>query len=821
MKFNLQRIFVAFVFTVFATVVFAAETADDCATIQQQKNYPSYYCDCKEGYLDFQLPIDTFVTDSIWYKGYVSDLEGGLSAYLHSDCDLNFEVYTGCTAKVPKYQKVFEQNEASAVDGDYIKRELEKNQVGDMDVAFYCCITPINGQGGRLVVRAESDGIPSDCDDPLAMLPGMSLYSVREKDVYVVNPAELSGVPPFMLKWSPSGYEQCQLQVTAASCDGPVLAQTTLDARVIYFLPSEIMQQAKENNYLLYFHFTHDISAPGKIQCLKPEYEESYVDTTLCQGLSVAVNDTLLMETTVYPIDTVHLHDNVYQINFIDVTFVAPEAQYDTLALFQSQMPYVYREQYTLSQFGDYDLTIHKQDQCDERFWVHVYNLKDTVVNVVDTFLCYGAVFQYEGRIYNSNTSIVKTHWEEDVLIVDSLNVYFSDTPELVYDTIVVNERKYGQYFKEEGDYSFTYINVTTKCVDSIALHVQASQDGYHYEFEYIDEELCQGLEYDYYGDIYTSSVCFRDTNVINDSTRLVYVVTIVFVEPDIQYDTLKLKSYQLPYRYSKYYTVDSFGVHDFTVHEEDECDERFVLQVIHDVDTVYQSVDTVLCPGTPFVHDGVEYTQAVQLNDSSWLDADTYLVSTINLVYLSDAVMSSDTLLVCVADLPYDWYGQKLSANGVYTHTESYTVAQCDSAIYEVVFGVYSQTLPVDVARPVVQQGKSIDVSWASVEVLEYIASDSWYAPNALVTWWINFGAGWDLLTDAPVANNVSKLWLKYTVETDCGFVESDEMEYTFVVTGVGSVESAESSARKVIFHDRLYIIRDGKMYNALGVCL
>lgn len=715
MKFNLQRIFVAFVFTVFATVVFAAETADDCATLQQQKGWPSYYCDCEDA-SEFVLPIDTFVTDTVWYHGYTSDLEGGLSAYLHSDCDLNFEIYTGCKAKVSKYQKVFEKNKANAVDSDYIKRKLEENQVGDSDMGFYCCITPVNGQGGRLVVRAERDGIPSDCDDPLTMLPGMSLYSVREKDVYVVNPAELPGLQPFMLKWAPSGYEQCQLQVTAASCDGPVLAQTTLDARVIYFLPSEIIQQAKDDNYLLYFQFTHDISAPGKIHCLKPEYEESHVDTTLCQGLSVLVNDTILTETTVYPIDTVYMHDNVYHINFIDVTFIVPEAQYDTLALTQSQLPYLYRGQYTLDHFGDYDLTIHQQDECDERFLVHVYNLKDTIVNVVDTFLCYGAVFQYKGKIYNANTSIVETRWEEDVLIIDSLNVYFSTTPEVVHDTIVVNERKYGQYFKTEGDYSFIYVNTTTKCMDSIVLHVQASQDGYFYEFEYVDTTLCQGEVFDYYGDLYTSSVCIRDTNDINDSTRL---------------------------------------------------------------------------------------------------------VSVINVVYLPDAVMSSDTLLVCAADLPYDWYGQKLSANGVYTHTESYTVAQCDSAIYEVVFGVYSQTLPVDVARPVVQQGKSIDVSWASAEVLEYIASDSWYAPNALVTWWINLGAGWDLLTDASVANNVSKLWLKYTVETDCGLVESDEMEYTFVVTGVGSVESVESSARKVIYQDRLYIIRDGKMYNALGICL
>ena len=57
---NLQRFSVALALFVFAIALFA-QVSDDCARLQAEKGYPSYYCDCKEGYTDFILPIDTIV----------------------------------------------------------------------------------------------------------------------------------------------------------------------------------------------------------------------------------------------------------------------------------------------------------------------------------------------------------------------------------------------------------------------------------------------------------------------------------------------------------------------------------------------------------------------------------------------------------------------------------------------------------------------------------------------------------------------------------------------------------------------------------------
>jgi hypothetical protein len=249
---NLQRFSVAICLFVFATTLLA-QTSDDCAKLQADKGYPSYYCDCKEGYTDFILPIDTIVDgEPIWYKGWVSDLYDGVSAYMHSDCDFRFEVYTSCSAQTPKYSALFAQNQANSIDGEAIKRKLQENNVGDIDMAFYIRISPVAGNGGRLIMRKQNDGMPSTCDDPLYIFPGMSLYSTRTNDVYVVDPNQLYDITDIILEWEPNTQVSCQLQITQATCDGPTIAQTTLNPDDIYILPVEQVKQAKDNNQQLF-----------------------------------------------------------------------------------------------------------------------------------------------------------------------------------------------------------------------------------------------------------------------------------------------------------------------------------------------------------------------------------------------------------------------------------------------------------------------------------------------------------------------------------------------------------------------------------------
>lgn len=865
---NLQRLCVAFSLFIFATTLLA-QPSEDCLRLQEERGFPSYYCDCKEGYTDFQLPVDTVLSyESIWFKGWVSDLYDGLSAYLHSDCDLNFEVYASCTAKEPRYQAIFSRNKANAIDGESIKRKLEENQVGNLDVAFYIRISPIAGQGGRLIMRRQSDGMPSTCDDPLYMLPGMSLYSTQNNDVYVIDPAELNSLTDIIIQWEPDKTTSCQLKVTRGSCNGPIMAQTTLETDDAYIIPAADIRQSLSNNEQIFLHFSHAANTAGMVHCLAPEYEENYIDTLVCQGMGLEVHDTLLTEPTIYTIDTTHAYANIYYVNLYNLEFYEPDLQYDTLALYESQLPYLYRGQYVVTDFGEYDVTIHTPGQCDEQYALSVYHKIDTIITVRDTALCYGAKFEYQNRLYTENVSFESTTWKNaDTYLIDSLHVYFATTPEIVHDTISVNERKYGRYFDTEGDYTFTAVNTTSGCVDSIILHVQPSLDGVTYTYEYFDEELCQGLVYDYYGDTYTSSVVIRDSMWMSNDECTIFVTTVTFIPPTPHYDTISIKSTALPYNYHGK-KITEFGTHDITIHEEDECDERYVLTLVHDIDTLYQTVDTALCQGTAYEHNGISYTQPVSLVDKVWQDADTYVITTthvhfkqpvevsitkeecdsytwndstyttsgtytytttaangcdsvvtLHLTILAPAETQRDTIYVCASDLPYVWYEESITEPGIYSHTVTYQSAQCDSVSHELLFGIYTQDLPAEVTMPIVKTGKPIDVSAATADILTHIELDTWYAPNALITWLVKYGADWEVLSDNPVDSTIKKLLLKYLVETDCGIIESQEMEFDFCTTNLEIQSPLQPSVRKVFYQNTMYIIRDGKVYDTLGI--
>ena len=865
---NLQRFFVAFSLFVFATILLA-QPSDDCLRLQEERGFPSYYCDCKEGYTNFQLPVDTVISyQPIWFKGWVSDLYDGLSAYLHSDCDLNFEVYASCTAKEPRYQAIFSRNKANAIDGESIKRKLEENQVGNLDIAFYICISPMGGEGGRLIMRKESDGMPSTCDDPLYMLPGMSLYSTQNNDVYVIDPAELNSLTDIIIQWEPDKTTSCQLKVTRGSCNGPIMAQTTLETDDAYIIPVADIRQSLSNNEQIFLHFSHAANTAGMVHCLAPEYEENYIDTLLCQGMGLEVHDTLLTEQTIYLIDTTYAYANVYYVNFYDLSFYEPDLQYDSLALYESQLPFLYRGQYAVTDFGEYDVTIHTPGQCDEQYALSVFHKIDTIITVRDTALCYGAKFEYQNRLYTENVSFESTTWKNaDTYLIDSLHVYFATTPEIVYDTISVNERKYGRYFDTEGDFTFTAVNTTSGCVDSIILHVQPSLDGVTYTYEYFDEELCQGLVYDYYGDTYTSSVVIRDSMWMSNDECTILVTTVTFIPPTPHYDTISIKSTALPYNYHGK-KITEFGTHDITIHEEDECDERYVLTLVHDIDTLYQTVDTALCQGTAYEHNGISYTQPVSLVDKVWQDADTYVITTthvhfkqpvevsitkeecdsytwndstyttsgtytytttaangcdsvvtLHLTILAPAETQRDTIYVCASDLPYVWYEESITEPGIYSHTVTYQSAQCDSVSHELIFGIYTQDLPAEVTMPIVKTGKPIDVSTATADILTHIELDTWYAPNALITWWVKYGADWEVLSDNPVDSTIKKLLLKYLVETDCGIIESQEMEFDFCTTNLDTHSPLQPSVRKVFYQNTMYIIREGKVYDTLGI--
>jgi hypothetical protein len=193
--------------------------------------------------------------------------------------------------------------------------------------------------------------------------------------------------------------------------------------------------------------------------------------------------------------------------------------------------------------------------------------------------------------------------------------------------------------------------------------------------------------------------------------------------------------------------------------------------------------------------------------------------VVTLHLTILPPAEIQRDTIYVCASDLPYEWYDVLITESGVYSHTETYQTTQCDSVLLELVLGIYTQSLPSEITMPIVNRGAPIDVTAATADILTHIESDTWYAPNALVTWKVKYDAEWELLSDIPVDTAIKKLLLKYLVESDCGIIESEEMVFDFCTTNLDIQSPLQPSVRKVFYQNTMYIIRDGKVYDTLGI--
>ena len=230
----------------------------------------------------------------------------------------------------------------------------------------------------------------------------------------------------------------------------------------------------------------------------------------------------------------------------------------------------------------------------------------------------------------------------------------------------------------------------------------------------------------------------------------------------------------------------------------------------------IYLQPDTVtLCYGETYQwHDKTYDASGV------YIDTISSGMATLHLTILPAATTESETLALCPAELPYEWYGQTLTEAGSYTASEQYAGMECDSVIHELTVNIYVQTLPAAVTLPIVRTGEAIDVTIPTAEIQAHIAAETWYAPNAEVAWYIMENSDWAALTAEPVKAGTTQVVLKYAVATDCGSVESDNMVIDVIPTSVENThsQSPTSDCQKFLYEDHIYILRDGKIYSIMG---
>ena len=631
--------------------------ANDCTGYNPDK-HPDHYCDCKGSTQLSMLPFDVQVNDSIWFKGSSNLFLKGFTAYLYSDCDVNFDIYQSCVAKAPLYSVTIPKNQARDVSAETIKQKLEESGMSASSMAIYICIYPLDGKGGRLMCYPYNTGHHSTCTDMLHLLPGMTFVSSHTDDVYEIKAADIPTSLAMYLQWTEDNNAPAHLRLTRGGCDATTIAEYDfLYSGDCYRFDPALLAELSNTGESLYAHFTHDASAIGRIRMHEAATTNIIADTTICQGKQLQLDSISFATDTLYTYDR-QWNGNVLDVYSYQISFTAPAEQYDTLYVRSSDLPLLYRDQYTIPAdgYGDYDITIHHNGQCDERYLLHVEHLKTTIHTTIDTILCQGRIFTHNGKPYKEDVSFVDSTWINiDTLSIYTLNVHFS-APEIQYDTIYCKTNAFPFRYRSKltinnfGDYELL-IQYSNACNELYHLHVGHAIT---YRTSTLDTTVCQGQVFEYKGIQCISDTLLLDTVDINADTREVISVYVSFTAPEVVYDTLHLYSTDLPLLYRDQYTIpaDGYGDYDITIHHAGQCDERYLLHVAHKVDVRMSTIDTTLCQGRVFEYKGIQC-----ISDTAWIDTvdvnvDTREIISIHVSFAAPEVQY-DTLHVYSTDLP------------------------------------------------------------------------------------------------------------------------------------------------------------------------
>lgn len=446
-----------------------ASARTDCAGYKE--TYPLHYCDC---YVDHTKLSkldglnDLNFNDSIWFKTSLKTfLNDGLTIYLFSESDVQVDIYQRCTSLSSlAYSFTVAKNQTRDIDKETLLKKLTENGVTELNISVYVVFYPLTeGADCRLMCYPYNRGPQSTADDPLPVLVDMTYVSAHDYDVYELKADVIPSSLALYTQWSEPSNLPCHLRITRGSADGPVVAEHDfLDSQSHFYFDPMLLASVQASGESLFMHYTHDASAAGRIVTKDAKYTEVIEEIAVCQGKGLQLADTLLTEPTTYLYSAEWISATTVQLNKYQLTFTEPELQYDTLYVKSTDLPMQYHG-YTIPAggYGDYDLLVQQEGECDEHYMLHVVHQTTTEYASIDTTLCQGRSFVYKGQTYLTNTSFVDSVWvNEDLQLLTTVTVHFT-VPEMEYDTLYATgiELQEGYYYAPADSYIYapgTYV---------------------------------------------------------------------------------------------------------------------------------------------------------------------------------------------------------------------------------------------------------------------------------------------------------------------------------------------------------------------------
>mgnify|MGYP007069839973 FL=1 len=395
------------------------------------------------------------------------------------------------------------------------------------------------------------------------------------------------------------------------------------------------------------------------------------IDTTVCQGLPFSMQGATEVKN-----DTFEYRYQDLQTKFVayyNISRAAPEAEYDSLLLHISRMPYDYYG-HILDNYGDTTIILTEEDKCDRLVKLHVEEYVYPITYdsaYIDTTFCRGKHFVFRDSLYAESAQFVDTLWTTDYSVLYTFCNIVVVQPVAEFDTVRLLTSSLplsyeGEQFAEFGDYTLQPVS-EEGCERLVYLHFEEQQ--IVYETMHFDTTLCTG-QILHIADtvVFTPATFMRVYWTEEKDTCTTCYFSIYYSDEPARYDTAQIYYSQLPYHYSEYpdggKDIATFGDFAYTYEPTDECKQRFYfhLQQIWARDTIVSN-DT-LCAGNVEQHFERQEPANIRQTDSIHL----YVFN----VYVELPQEYFDTLTVYSDTLPLRWENLVLAEAGEYSASVS-----------------------------------------------------------------------------------------------------------------------------------------------------
>ena len=339
------------------------------------------------------------------------------------------------------------------------------------------------------------------------------------------------------------------------------------------------------------------------------------------------------------------------------------------------------------------------------------YLINDTVLKLtvnplntetVDTVICAGNVFEFNGKQYSASQTVIDTVTAAAGSCDTVYTINLTVLEEIVKDTTITINNKHLPYIFEnltltaQCDTSVVYTG-QYGCDSTLNIHLNVVAD--ELELAGFDTSVCAGVVFEFNNKSYTSSQTIIDTVVSLNDADTVYTINLTVKDAITEYDTVTIEYNQRPYIFGDLSLNNSCDtVWSFLSYQG--CDSTVYLHLTVKEKSVFDTVfDTVICANSVFEFNGKEYSTSQIINDTVRTDTDTDTAYTVNLT-VREEIITYDTVSISSEQLPYS-FGTLSLTESCDTSFVFESAQGCDSTVYlhlDVTSSLYSTVQTVSV---------------------------------------------------------------------------------------------------------------------------